>query len=98
MNIPDASAEVRTLLESTFLYLINRDYEKALSALQLGRKEWLKELNALSLKEEVEMFFDIMIGQVYEESNNLQVAFKYYMKAKNIDLYYNHPDKAFPFS
>ena len=78
--------------------MIDRQYKKALEALKKAREDWLAEANLVSLKPELEMYFDISIGQVYEESNNLKTAFKYYMKAKSIDLYYNHPDKAFPFS
>lgn len=80
------------------MYMIDRKYSKALEALKKARQEWIKELAGDTLKGEVEMYFDISIGQVYEETNNLKVALRYFMKARSIDLYYNHPDKAFPFS
>lgn len=98
LNIPEAPTEVRTLLESSNLYMINMQYKKSLEALKKARKDWLAETNSVSLKPELEMYFDISIGQVYEETNNLKAAFRYYMKAKSIELYYNHPDNAFPFS
>ena len=98
LNIPEAPTEVRILLESFNLYMNNFDYKRALKALILAKTKWLKEEQAETLRPEVEIFFNITMGQTFEETNDLKVAFKWYMQAKSIDLYYNHPDKAFPFS
>lgn len=80
------------------MYMIDREYKKALESLKLARKSWLAEESPEPLRPEVEMYFDISIGQIYEETGSLKTALRYYMKAKSIDLYYNHPDRAFPFS
>ncbi|CAI2368809.1 unnamed protein product [Moneuplotes crassus] len=98
LMIPDSPTDVRTLLESSNLYMIKRQYKKALDALQQAKQEWLRIEEATNLKAELEIYFNISIGQVYEETNNLRIALRYYMKAKTIELTYNHPDKAIPFS
>jgi hypothetical protein len=66
--IPESPTEVRTLLESCNLYMINRQYNKALESLKKARIEWLKFESASSLRTELEMYFDISIGQIYEET------------------------------
>ena len=96
--IPDAPTDVRILLESSNLYMIDRKYIKALQALKTAKEEWLKLEQKTLLKSELEIYFNLSIGQVYEETNNLKIAFLYYMKAKSIELYYNHPDNSIPFS
>lgn len=78
--------------------MINRQYNKALESLKKARVEWLNFEAADSLRPELEMYFDISTGQIYEETNHLKVAVRYYMKAKKNELYYNHPDNAIPFS
>lgn len=96
--IPNSPTEVRTLLESCNLYMINRQYNKALKALHQAKEEWLNINEVEHLKAELEIYFNISLGQVYEETNNLKTAVRFYMKAKTIELYYNHPDAAIPFS
>ena len=70
----------------------------ALKTLEEAKKAWLSLESTQYLKPELEIYFAISMGQVYEESNFLQIAVRYYMKAKSIELYYNHPDKAIPYS
>lgn len=98
LNIPEAPTEVRILLESSNLYMLNKDYKRALNALITAKEKWLEEESVSSLKPEIEIFFEISMGQVFEETNNLKTALKCFMKAKSYDLYYNHPDKAFSYS
>ena len=76
MNIPEAPTEVRILLESFNLYMNNFDYKRALKALILAKTKWLKEEQAETLRPEVEIFFNITMGQTFEETNDLKVAFK----------------------
>jgi tetratricopeptide (TPR) repeat protein len=96
--IPDAPTDIRTLLESCNLYMINRKYQKALDSLKKGRTAWRDHENVDLLGPELEMYFDISIGQIYEETSHLKTAVRYYMKARKNELYYNHPDNAIPFS
>lgn len=76
LNIPEAPTEVRILLESFNLYMNNFDYKRALKALILAKTKWLKEEKAETLRPEVEIFFNITMGQTFEETNDLKVAFK----------------------
>ena len=44
------------------------------------------------LRPEIELFFEMSLGSVYESCGKDDIALNCYYKAKNIQLVYNHPD------
>ena len=58
---------------------------------------WRATLNVAKLRNELELFFEMSLGSVYESCGKDDIALSCYMRAKAIPLVYNHPDKAFPF-
>ena len=55
-------------------------------------------VNESKLRPEQELFFLMSLGSVYESSGKDEIAISCYMKAiSDIELEYNHPDRAFPF-
>lgn len=57
LYIPDAPTEVRILLESSNLYMIDWKYKKALEALNEAHQLWLKIEGKKELKNELELYF-----------------------------------------
>ena len=49
------------------------------------------------LRAEIELFFEMSLGSVYESAGKDDIAMSCYNRAKKIQLVYNHPDQAFPF-
>lgn len=81
---PEAPKEIATLIESAFVYQNTANYEMALNTLEKGREEWRIELNVEKLKNEIELFFELSLGSIYESSGKDEMALAKYMKAKNI--------------
>lgn len=54
-------------------------------------------VNIVLLRPEQELYFDMSLGSIYESCGKDDIAVSYYMKAREIKLPYNHPDRAFPY-
>ena len=44
------------------------------------------------LRNELELYFEMSLGSVYESCGKDDIALSSYMRAKKIPLVYNHPD------
>jgi hypothetical protein len=64
----------------------------AIDCLEKGREEWRTELNVKRLRPEIELFFEMSLGSVYESCGKDDIALSCYMASKKINLVYNHPD------
>lgn len=64
----------------------------AVHSLEKGRDQWREILNAMKLRNELELFFEMSLGSVYESCGKDDVALSCYLRAKKIPLVYNHPD------
>lgn len=94
---PDAPHEIATLIESAIVYQNSGHYEMAVHSFEQARVQWRTTLNVAKLRNELELFFEMSLGSVYESCGKDDIALSCYIRAKNINLVYNHPDKAFPF-
>ncbi len=94
---PEGPHEVATLIESAIVYQNTANYEMAVSSYERSRDLWREILNVEKLKNELELFFEMSLGSVYESCGKDEIAMSCYMRAKRIQLVYNHPDQAFPY-
>jgi tetratricopeptide (TPR) repeat protein len=75
----------------------------AVHSYEEARRVWRKDLNVKVLRPEVELFFELSLGSVYESSGQDLIALSCYVRAmrsnlsKENRLPYNHPDEAFPY-
>lgn len=102
--------EVATLIESAIVYQNSANYEMALKSLEDARANW-RELNntnqpvakpgenkqAGKLRPELELYFEMSLGSVYESSGKDDQAMACYLRAIQIKLPKDHPDEAFPY-
>jgi tetratricopeptide (TPR) repeat protein len=100
---PESPQEVATLVESALVYQCDSNFEMAVDCYEKARETWMKVLklrdsSVKALKRpEHEMFFCLSVGSVYESAGKDDLALSQYMKAKDVQLQSNHPDRAFPF-
>ncbi|CAI2359845.1 unnamed protein product [Moneuplotes crassus] len=104
---PEAPQEFATLIESALVYQNTANYDMALETFERCRDEWRKaesgddwkknEQEIKPLRPEIELFFELSLGSVYESAGRDELALSKYLSAKNIKLVYNHPDQAFPY-
>jgi len=94
---PKAPSEITTLIESAFVYQNTANFDMALGTLLKARDDWRKDLNTKQLRPEIELFFELSIGSVYESSGRDEHALSQYIKSRHIKLEYNHPDLAFSY-
>jgi tetratricopeptide (TPR) repeat protein len=92
---PTAPQEFSTLIESALVYQNTANYEMALATFEEARDGW-REMEG-KLRPEIELFFELSLGSVYESSGRDEMALAKFLKAKEIKLVYNHPDQAFPY-
>lgn len=69
----------------------------AIHSYETARETWREELNVSKLRNELELFFEMSLGSVYESAGKDEIALSCYIKARKIPLVYNHPDQAFPY-
>lgn len=69
----------------------------AVHSFEQGREQWRAILNVAKLRNELELFFEMSLGSVYESCGKDDIALSCYMRAKKIQLVYNHPDQAFAY-
>lgn len=89
---PDAPHDIATLIESAIVYQNTANYEMAVHSFEQARAKWRETLNAAKLRNELELFFEMSLGSVYESCGKDDIALSCYMRAKKIQLVYNHPD------
>lgn len=94
---PEAPQEFATLIESALVYQNTANYEMALATFEEARDKWRAEESKTRLRAEIELFFELSLGSVYESAGRDELALSKYLSAKEIKLVYNHPDQAFPF-
>lgn len=94
---PEAPQEIATLIESALVYQNTANYEMSLATFEEARQLWRETLNVTALRAEVELFFELSLGSVYESAGRDELALAKYLSAKEIKLVYNHPDHAFPY-
>ena len=102
--------EIATLIESSIVYQNTANYEMALKSLEDARANW-RVLNSNSanmirpadnassnkLRPELELYFEMSLGSVYESSGKDDQAMACYLNAMKIRLPKDHPDEAFPY-
>lgn len=69
----------------------------SLATFEEARDLWRKEMGVKALRPEIELYFELSLGSVYESAGRDELALAKYLSAKKIKLAYNHPDQAFPF-
>jgi hypothetical protein len=74
------------------VYQNTAHYELAIECFERARTDWRKVLNVAKLRNELELFFEMSLGSVYESCGKDDIALSCYMRAKKINLVYNHPD------
>ncbi len=70
----------------------------AINSYEQARIDWRAEIGRTQLKLELELFFDMSLGSVYESCGKDDIALSYYMKAQKLKLPSNHPGLAFPYT
>lgn len=94
---PDAPQEFATLIESALVYQNTANYEMSLATFEEVRDKWREHMGVKALRSEIELYFELSLGSVYESAGRDELALAKYLSAKEIKLVYNHPDQAFPF-
>lgn len=94
---PMAPQEFATLIESALVYQNTANYEMAIATLEEAREDWRDFEGVKQLRPEIELFFELSLGSVYESAGRDELALARYLSAKEIKLVYNHPDQAFPY-
>jgi tetratricopeptide (TPR) repeat protein len=94
---PDAPQEFATMIESGLVYQNTANYEMAIATFEECRDLWREEEGVKTLRPEIELFFELSLGSVYESSGRDELALSKYLSSKEIKLAYNHPDQAFPY-
>jgi tetratricopeptide (TPR) repeat protein len=96
--------EIATLIESSIVYQNTANYDMAIISLQEARKSWRQAnshmnttLSEPRLRPELELYFEMSLGSVYESCGKDDMALDCYMLARTIKLPKNHPDEAFPY-
>jgi tetratricopeptide (TPR) repeat protein len=90
-------------VESALVYQNTANFELAIHSYEQAREEWRRELNVELLRPEIELFFEMSLGSVYESAGKDLIALTAYVRAlrgnmsKHNKLAYNHPDEAFPY-
>ena len=69
----------------------------AVDTFETARASWKEVLQSEKLRPEIELFFEMSLGSVYESAGKDDIAMSCYMRGKKIQLVYNHPDYAFPY-
>jgi len=91
---PTASEDITTLIESAFVYQNTSNYQLALKTMSDAKDAW-GEIE--ELKSEVELFFLLAIGSIYESAGRDDLALGLYLQGRQLGedkLMYNHPDRA----
>lgn len=70
----------------------------AIHSYEQAKEIWMEELNVAKLRNELELFFEMSLGSVYESGGKDDIALSCYIRARKIQLVYNHPDQAFPYA
>jgi hypothetical protein len=64
----------------------------SIECFERARSDWRIILNVGKLRNELELFFEMSLGSVYESCGKDDIALSCYIRAKKINLVYNHPD------
>eukprot|EP00358_Blepharisma_japonicum_P005143 CAMPEP_0202944452 /NCGR_PEP_ID=MMETSP1395-20130829/5242_1 /ASSEMBLY_ACC=CAM_ASM_000871 /TAXON_ID=5961 /ORGANISM="Blepharisma japonicum, Strain Stock R1072" /LENGTH=590 /DNA_ID=CAMNT_0049643271 /DNA_START=270 /DNA_END=2039 /DNA_ORIENTATION=+ len=93
---PPSPPGIGTLIESCFVYQNNYNYPMALMSLDNAKREWQDFDGSDDLKPEIDLFFEITRGAIYQSCNKDGLALAQYFscKASSDKLPFNHPDKA----
>lgn len=97
---PFSPPEVTTLIESVLSFQNNGVYSKALEKLDEAKKRWLEIERTTFLKTEIELFFELTRGAIYESCEKDPLALGQYYGTKLVSdkLPFNHPDRALVYS
>ena len=93
---PPSPAEINTLIESAIVFQNNCNYSMALISLDKAKTKWLQFEKVEVLKPEIELFFEMTRGGIYEscEKDGLALGQYTYTKITSDKLPFNHPDRA----
>ena len=69
----------------------------AIHTFEQAKTDWRNYLNTDTMRPEYELYFELQLGSVYESCGRDEQALDSYMKARKINLAYNHPDSAFAY-
>jgi hypothetical protein len=96
---PLAPNAVTSLIESSFSYQSSSNYYSALSTLGKAKSQWLAYEKTDILKADVELFFEMTKGAIYESCKKDELALGQYFACKSISdrLGFNNPDRALLF-
>jgi len=81
---PEAPHEIATLIESALVYQNTANFELAIHSYEQARDQWKAFLNVQNLRAEIELFFEMSLGSVYESCGKDLIALSYYMKGRKI--------------
>jgi tetratricopeptide (TPR) repeat protein len=93
---PSSPTEISTLIESVIVLQNNYNFSMALISLDKAKNKWLEIMKTDSLKPEIELYFEMTRGAIYESCEKDALALAQYYTTKIISdrLAFNHPDKA----
>lgn len=93
---PSSPPDVTTLIESVLSFQNNGVYSKALEKLDEAKKLWMDIERTTILKVEIDLFFELTRGGIYESCEKDTLALGQYAGTKLISdrLPFNHPDRA----
>jgi hypothetical protein len=81
---PEAPHEVATLIESAIVYQNSANFELATHSYDEARNLWKQMLEVKVLRNELELFFEMSLGSVYESCGKDDMALSHYMAARKI--------------
>lgn len=93
---PLAPAMVTNIIESSFAYQANSNYHAAFSTLLKAKTQWLIHEKTDLLKPDIELFFEMAKGAIFESCKKDEIALGQYFASKTIydRLGFNNPDRA----
>ncbi|OMJ83077.1 hypothetical protein SteCoe_16057 [Stentor coeruleus] len=93
---PLAPETVTNIIESSFAYQANSNYHAAFSALLKAKSQWLLHEKTDLLKPDIELFFEMAKGAIFESCKKDEIALGQYFASKVIydRLGFNNPDRA----
>lgn len=93
---PTCPPVIRSMIESCFVYQSKGEFKNALSTLIKSKKDWMKLENTEILKADIELFFEMSKGAIFELCKKDELALAQYFSCKYLcdRLSFNHPDRA----
>ena len=93
---PPSPPVINTLIESAIVFQNNCNFSMALVSLDKAKAKWLEQDKVETLRPEIELFFELTRGAIYESCEKDDLALGQYINTKMTSdrLPFNHPDRA----